>query len=110
MAKQKKEPAQPRTRAKQTLIPGAEPDSIPAIDEVAEQYVMFRDARMQNLVKEIEEGDKLQALMIEHKLKIYEFDGQIVTLAETIKVKVKKKKEKAATEGTEEESEEADGD
>jgi hypothetical protein len=78
---------------KQQLIPGAEPVSIPAIDEAADQYVKVRNKRMKLTLEEVELRDKLVELMKENELTVYEWDEQIIELTATEKVKVRKRKD-----------------
>jgi hypothetical protein len=94
-------PTKPRTRKpRQRYIPGTEPPSVPAIEKAAEAYVEARDARMSMLATEVERHDALLALMREHKLDSYEFDGQIINIVHQDRVRVKRKKE--SSNGTEE--------
>lgn len=87
----KKQPATPRRRPKQQTIPGID-INVPEIDEAASEYVMFRDARMQNLEKETEAGEKLLMLLKDHKIKVYSYDGKTVSIEEVEKVRVRTKK------------------
>ena len=89
--KDRTKPREPRRRPKQETLPGIELN-VPEIDEAAAEYVMFRDARMANLVKEQAAGGKLLELMHQHKLKVYQYDGKDVLLEEIEKVRVRKKK------------------
>ena len=80
-------------KAKQGHLNGMEPPSVKEIEEAAEEYVGYRDARMANLKKEIEAGDALLALMQKHELTTYELeDGKTVELKELTKVKVRRPK------------------
>ncbi len=89
------EPKKPRAKKpKQSMIPGTEPESIPEIDNAAENYVLSRDSRMENLKSEIKYGQTLLDLLQKHKLTAYEYDGKIVALDSVTKVKVRNKKEK----------------
>ncbi len=84
----------PRQRKpKQQFIPGTEPPSIPAIDAAAEEYRDARDARMVCLKEEIKLGDALLALMHEHSLLTYDFDGATVTVDSKEKIKVRRKED-----------------
>jgi hypothetical protein len=83
----------PRRRSKQQTLPGVELPSIPAIDNVADDYREARDLRMTALEREVELGDKLKALMHEHHLTAYEYDGKIVELNTKEKVWVRRSKD-----------------
>jgi hypothetical protein len=91
----KKKPAKARPKrppkAKQQYLPGLEPPSIPAIDRLAEKYVEVRNSRMEMTKEEVKNADLLEAKMKEHGLTKYEFDGKVVELQHTEKVKVRRK-------------------
>lgn len=79
--------------AEQTYIPGTEPVRIKEIDQVAADYVNARDDRMAALAEEIEIKPKLLAVMKEHGLTEYSFDGYMVEVQhgeENVKVKKKR--------------------
>lgn len=82
-----------RERTKQGYLPDLEPPNIPRLNDAAETYRIARDERMRLTEEEVEAADKLLALMHEHKLTTYEFDGLVVTVDTAEKVKVKRKKE-----------------
>jgi hypothetical protein len=72
---------------------------IKAIEDMAEEYVKARNARMKMLKTEVELKGKLADLMKAHKIKKYAYDGEdIGESGETIEVKrlieIEKAKEK----------------
>lgn len=94
-AKPKKSPkkrASRPPRPKQGYLPTMEPDSFPEIDRLADSYRDIRDERMEMTKEEVKAADKLEIAMKSHGLQTYEYDGQIVRLQQTEKVKVEKKK------------------
>ena len=96
-------------KAKQGHLEGMEPPTIKELDEAADNYMDIRDKRMAMTRKECSKQDHLQELMKEHKLTVYEYDGYIVTLNQTEKVKVRKRPEgepSANGDGDDEEPEE----
>ena len=95
MAKAKSNAKKAR-RPKQRYLPTLEPDSIPAIDKLADDYCDLRDERMRLWQQEMDKQALLQAKMKEWNLTTYEYDGRIVKIEGVEKVRVKKKKETAA--------------
>ena len=90
MAKAKK-PRQ--AKPKQGTLKGEGfPQEYPEIEAAAESYVEARNERMANLETEVARQEELMVLMVEHKLKNYEYDGRIISLTELQKVSVKRKK------------------
>ena len=89
--KKKKKPTKRERRPKQQLIVDDFVPKVKEIDDAADDYVTHRDARMAAREKEITASDNLLALMKEHKLTSYEYDGKIVSIAEHEKIKVKRK-------------------
>lgn len=73
------------------LSPEMEPPHFEAIDDAAGTFVERRDARMRQLEAETEAHDALLALMKEHKLETYEYDGLVVTLSHKDRCKVRRK-------------------
>ena len=81
----------------QMEIPGTEGPVIKEIETKAENYVAARDKRMAYLVKEMAAQAELLAAMRKHEEKIrnpdgsllYQFDGRVVSLQMSEKVKVK---------------------
>jgi hypothetical protein len=67
-------------KTKQTVIEGVGPETIPAIEGLAEQYVEARDRRMNVLKSEIELKKDLTKAMKEHELTEYRYDGHVVVL------------------------------
>ncbi len=59
------------------------------IEEAADEYADLRDQRMAVLAKEIAAKEKLLFIMHQHKLTTYKYDGRIVELLPTEKVKVR---------------------
>lgn len=88
----------PRSKEKQSFIPGTEPPKIKAIEDAAAKYVDFRDARMEAGEEEIKLKAKLIDAMKEHKLSTYNFDGYMVELIHLDEDQVKVKKQRAAKE------------
>jgi hypothetical protein len=82
-----------KKKVKQGYLEGMEPPTIKAIENAAEAYVEARDARMQMGTQEQERKERLAALMKEHKLETYEYDGKVVAFETETTVKVKKKKQ-----------------
>ena len=82
-----------RKRPRQGYLPDMEPPSIKAVDRAALAYVEARDERMAKLKAETDAKDNLLALLKEHNLTSYEFDGYTVTITSTADVKVRRKKE-----------------
>jgi hypothetical protein len=75
-------------KAKQKHLEGMEPPSIPAIDRAADTFVDARNA-FQNAQKKMEERREiLDALMHEHQLEKYEYDGKLVKYEGEPKLKV----------------------
>lgn len=80
-----------RKKDKQQFIEEEMDESIPEIEQAAEEYVAIRDKRMVLTEDEVEARTRLIAKMKDHKLDFYKFDGQIVTVLHgEDKVKVKK--------------------
>lgn len=102
-AKTEADEPKPRRRPKQKHLPGLEPPSIPKIEKLADTYVERRDERMAMLESEIAAKDLLFAAMKEAGLKHYEYDGKLIEVLATEKVKVKKKGGDDASEEEEEE-------
>lgn len=86
--------AKRRARDKQTMIPGTEPESIPAVEEAAANYRDIRDSRMSLTEEEADAKKKLIDVMKEHGVEKYQFGGYEVvrTHEETDNVKVRKLK------------------
>lgn len=82
--------AEKRRRPKQLNIPGTEPPSVPEIEEAADEYRSRRDRRMAAGEDETEAADRLLALMKEHGLQVYTFDGYTVTMKRLDKVQVRR--------------------
>jgi hypothetical protein len=80
-------------RLKQQIIPGAELPKIVAIERAAEEFVEVRNERMGLTKKEKEARLVVEALMREHELDSYEFDGQIINIEKTAKAVVRVKKD-----------------
>lgn len=80
-------------RPRQGQIPGTEPPRVQEVEEAADTYVAARDERMRLLKDETKLADRLLFVMREHSLRVYEFDGQTVSLDTTEKVRVRRKKE-----------------
>ena len=74
---------------KQKELPGMEKPSIEDVERAADEYVDARDKRMALTKQEVETRDALIAAMRAHKIKSYEYDGRLVTLEATAKIKVK---------------------
>lgn len=91
-AKTAKPKRQAPKRPKQQMIPGTEPEVIPEITAKAEEYVEWRDARMDAGRMEVKTGGELLELMKKHKRTAYEYNGKIVELGAQEKVKVRKLK------------------
>lgn len=73
-------------KPKQPILPGAEvgmPPAIAEIDAAADRYCDNRDERMDMLKLEVEARNALAALMKQHKLTEYRYDGKIVNLKAT---------------------------
>jgi hypothetical protein len=96
MAKKAKRVRVPKE--KQTYIAGTEPPKIKAIEDAAVRYVQFRDERMDAGEQEVKLKAKLIAVMKEHDLTTYNFDGFMVELGHTDEDTVKVKKKRAAKE------------
>lgn len=94
MAKTKTKTKRKARKAK-GYFPGMEPPSIPEIDELAQEYVTMRDNRMGYQKEELKLNDRLLELMNQHKLPTYKFDGLLVSVATSTKVKVKRDGEEA---------------
>jgi hypothetical protein len=84
-------------KPKQTEIQGEgfKPKTIPQIEEAAEEYVELRDNRMAIQEKETAASERLTFLLHQHKLTCYRYDGKLVTLVPTEKVKVKTDKDES---------------
>lgn len=105
----KKKARTPREKTpRQRHLPGTEPPTIKPIEAAAEDYVEKRDHRMELLTAEVKAKNNLQALMREHEIKVYEFDGYEITVDETATVHVKRKKQPKAEENGEGEKEESE--
>lgn len=92
-------PARParQKKPKQQTLPGVETDSIPEIEEAAEEYTRVRDERMELTEEETAAQAKLLDLMRDHNLDKYKYDGKIVAVLQgEAKVKVKKAKDPTA--------------
>jgi hypothetical protein len=79
-------------------LPGMEDLSIPAIDQAAETYCSIRNERMSLTEQEAEAAAALLAQMHEHNQREYRYDGKIVFIAGSEKVRVRKSKEESAEE------------
>lgn len=93
----------PKRRPKQQHIPGMEPPTIREIEDAAETYVTYRDARMRAGESEQQAAANLLSLMHKNNLTEYEYEGRKVLIAQLEKVKVKKAK---AAEGNGDDAEE----
>ena len=80
-------------RAKQQHLPGMAPPSIPELDAAAENYDRVKNRRVKLTDEETEAQAVLLAAMKKHKLTVYEYDGKLVVLSATEKVRVKPKKD-----------------
>lgn len=75
-------------KAKQDYLDGMKPPSIKAIDKAADAFVEARNT-FQNAQKKMEERRAiLDALMHEHQLEQYEYDGKLVKYDGEPKLKV----------------------
>lgn len=88
---------------KQPELDGVGKVEVKQIEEVAEEYVRVRDARMDLTKKEVSARNRLLDLMHEHKLQTYEYDEHVVEITQKEKIKVKKA-------GADEDAEDADDD
>lgn len=82
-----------KKRGKQGYLDGLEPPSVPAIDRAAEAYVSTRNERMELTELEVEKHAALLEQMNKAGLTTYTYDGYVVNVLSTSKVKVKKSKE-----------------
>ena len=82
-------------KKKVEYLPGMAPPSIKEIDVQALRYVNCRDERMGMLKDEVDQQGKLEELLKKHGLNSYEFDGLVVEITASTKVKVRKKKDDA---------------
>lgn len=101
MAKAKTKPeADPKEspRVKQGSLPEMEPPSIPEIEEAADGYVKARNAWQRKHQPMMEAQEILHDAMRKHKQKRYDFDGKIVEIVGSEKVKVKSAKEEEGDE------------
>lgn len=81
---------------KQGYLPGAEhmaPPSFRDIDDAAESYVEARNDWQERGATMNDLHADLLALMKEHDLKVYEFNGSVITVDATERVHVRKKKQ-----------------
>lgn len=78
---------------RQPRLPEMELPSVAEIDEAAETYRELRDSRMSMQKREAEAHAELLELMKSHGLKDYEFDGYVVSVVSSEKVRVRKSKE-----------------
>ena len=83
---------------KQKELPGIEKPVIKEIEDAADEYVEVRDKRMSLTEREVEKRAALIGVMRAHKVKSYKYDGRLITLKETDKVKVKTLKDEAGDE------------
>lgn len=101
MSKSKKPKAEKTTKApkqapqkKQTEIPGTERKRVPEVETAANALRAVRLERMDLQKTEGERVDTLIAVMREHDVKLYKFDGEedelVVELVDQTKVKVRK--------------------
>lgn len=77
---------------------GVEKKTVPEIENAANEYVDVRDKRRSILEEEIKLKAELLAAMHKAGVKVYEFDGKVVTIkpkdaTENVAVKVKKEVE-----------------
>ncbi len=91
-------------KARQGYLEGCEPESIPALDEAAENYDEAMRDRVALSKEEDEKKDALIDLMTEHKKDRYETPaGLIVTVTNKKNVRVKPKKDAEDGDGSDEE-------
>lgn len=88
-----KDATEPDKELRQQRIPDPNKKTIPEVEEAAEKYVNLRNKRMRAGEIEKEAGNVLLQLMNHHKLRVYTFDGQVVTIAEVERIKVNTLKE-----------------
>lgn len=96
VAKAAKKPRKPRDKAKQGHLDGMAPPSIPSIDQAAENYYEVMMDRVKLSKEEDQAKDALINEMNVNSLQRYEYDGKVVMLVSTSKVKIKKTKEEKA--------------
>jgi hypothetical protein len=87
-----------RKRAKQTMIPGTEPERIKEIEDAAENYVSARDERMGLTEEETKRKVRLIEAMKKYDLETYNFAGYMVERNRIEEDNVKVKKARAAKE------------
>ena len=103
MARPKKAPKEKKPRKpRQARLPGMEPPVNKDVERLAEAYVELRNERMGMLRNEIAKRDLLQLKMHELGLTTYEYDGKIVELVGTEKVKVRSSKDGGDEDGEDE--------
>lgn len=73
---------------KQQKIADPNRKTVPEVEAAAENYVKLRNKRMRAGDVEKEAANVLLQLMHHHKLQVYTFNGQVVTIAEVEKIKV----------------------
>lgn len=89
LTNQKRKPTM--AKSKTGALPGMERKGIKEIEDLADEYVGFRDARMEQLKKEVPAKAALIAAMKKYKQEVYEFeeDGKTVTVTLKTDEKVK---------------------
>lgn len=81
------------TRTKQGRLAGMEPETIPEIEDAAENFVKARNKWQRAHQPMIEAHEILHALLKKHGLRHYEFDDTLVDVVGSEKVRVKARKD-----------------
>ncbi len=86
-----RKPREPKPQQPFLPVEGMAPPSVPEIDHAAEVYVGHRDERMENQREEIKAHDVLLTLMQSHGMNEYEWNGNVVSVKNKVKVSVRRK-------------------
>jgi hypothetical protein len=85
----------PKEKVQQGHLEGLEPPRIKAIDDAADTYYEVMMERCKLSKEEYEAQTALLEVMMKENLTRYVYDGKVVTMTSTTKIKVKPNKEEA---------------